>query len=49
MPRAILGSSTTRSKDTSDPTDELVQFDAIIAQYRAELERLSYVKGSISV
>jgi hypothetical protein len=33
----------------SNPTDELVQFDAIIAQYRAELERLNYVRGSIDV
>jgi hypothetical protein len=47
--RGILGSSTTRSKDMSDPTDELVQFDAIIAQYRAEPERLNYVRGSINV
>ena len=29
----------------SGPTDELPQLDGIIAQYRAELERLSYVMG----
>jgi hypothetical protein len=33
----------------SDPTDQQVRLDAIIAQYRAELERLSYVRGSINV
>jgi hypothetical protein len=33
----------------SDPTGELVRFDAIIAQYRAELVRLNYVRGSINV
>src|SRR6185437_12290271 len=33
----------------SDPTDELTKFDAIIAQYRAELVRLNYVRGSINV
>jgi integrase len=33
----------------SDPTDEPMQLDAIIAQYRAELERLNYVRGSINV
>jgi hypothetical protein len=33
----------------SDPTSELVQSDAIIAEYRAELERLNYVRGSINV
>src|SRR5208283_5685968 len=33
----------------SDPTDETVQLDAIIAQYRAELEQLHYVRGSINV
>ncbi|MFI5014766.1 MAG: hypothetical protein ACHQAY_20715 [Hyphomicrobiales bacterium] len=33
----------------SDPTDEQVQFEAIIAQYRAELVRLNYVIGSINV
>jgi hypothetical protein len=26
-----------------------MQFDAIIAQYRADLERLNYVRGSINV
>ena len=34
----------------SDPTEENVQRDAIIiAQYRAELERLNYFRGSINV
>lgn len=33
----------------SDPTDEKVPLDAITAQYRAELERLNYVRGSINV
>jgi hypothetical protein len=33
----------------SGPTDEKVQLDAIIAQYRAELERLNYVRDSINV
>ncbi len=33
----------------SDPTDELVQFDAIIAQYCAELVRLNYVEDSINI
>jgi hypothetical protein len=30
-------------------TDELVQLNTIIGQYRAELERLTYVTGSINV
>jgi hypothetical protein len=30
-------------------TDELVHLDVIIDQYRAELERLNYVRGSINV
>src|SRR5579859_90107 len=33
----------------SDPTDERVELDAIVAQYRAELARLNYVRGSINV
>ena len=33
----------------ADPTDELVQLDVIIAQYRAELVRLNYVRGSINI
>ncbi len=33
----------------SDPTDEPMQLDVIIDQYRAELERLNYVRGSINV
>lgn len=33
----------------SNPTDERVQLGAIIAEYRAELERLNYVRGSINV
>ncbi len=33
----------------SDSTDERVRLDAIIAQYRAELVRLNYVRGSINV
>jgi hypothetical protein len=31
------------------PTDERLQLDAIIAQYRAELVRSNYVKGPINV
>lgn len=33
----------------SDPTDEKVQLDAIIAQYRAELERSNYIRQTINV
>lgn len=33
----------------SDPADEKVQLAAIIAQYRAELVRSNYVRGSINV
>jgi hypothetical protein len=33
----------------SESSDDKVQPDAIIAQYRAELERLNYVRGSINV
>ena len=33
----------------SDPTDERVELDAIVAQYRAELARLNYVRSSINV
>jgi integrase/recombinase XerD len=33
----------------SDPTAEPVQFDVIVAQYRAELERLNYLRPTINV
>ena len=33
----------------SESSDDKVQPDAIIAPYRAELERLNYVRGSINV
>ena len=33
----------------SESSDDKVQPDAIIAQYRAEFERLNYVRSSINV